>query len=91
MYVQKMNTVRQKRNRAARFMQHLKKWDTAACIRISHWNGRRSIDRLMYAVSHFGYGYSYPFIGMIIMAVDYANTQLLFHIGIVSFLIEGVV
>lgn len=91
MPVQNINTGRRKRNRTANLINRLKKWDTAACIRISHWNGRRSIDRLMFAVSHFGYGYSYPFIGMIVMAVDYANTQLLFHIGIVSFLIEGVI
>jgi undecaprenyl-diphosphatase len=69
----------------------MKEWDTMACIRISHWNGRRSIDRMMYLASHFGYGYSYPVIGIIVMALDYANTQLIFHIGIVSFLIEHMI
>lgn len=83
-----INPELQKRERVQRLVHRIKKWDTAACIRISHWNGRRFLDRLMYAASHFGYGYSYPIIGIIVMAVDRANTQFIFHIGVVSFLIE---
>ena len=71
-----------------RLILKLQKLDTVICIKISSWNGRRSIDRIMFAISHFGYGYAYPFIGLIVLIFDYANTRLIIKVGFVSFLIE---
>lgn len=67
---------------------HLRNLDSKLCIKISGWNGKRVIDKIMIAASHFGYGYLYPVIWGIVMALDYAHTQLIFHIGITSFIIE---
>lgn len=70
---------------------HLRNLDSRMCIRISGWNGKRFIDKIMYAASHFGYGYLYPVIGGILLALDYAHTQVIFHVGITSFMIEHVI
>lgn len=66
----------------------LRSFDSSLCIKISSWNGKRIIDKAMYAASHFGYGYLYPIIGGTILALDYAHTRFIFHIGITSFIIQ---
>ena len=67
---------------------YLQTWDKNICIKISKWNGRRPMDRFMFAVSHFGYGYIYPFIFIFIVIFDYANTRFIVPAGFVSFIIE---
>jgi len=68
--------------------RHLNRWDQKVCISIFKLNGKRSVDRVMFAFSHFGYGYAYPVIGLFLVIFDFANTRLIIPMGFVSFFIE---
>ena len=70
-----------------RAFKKLKKWDATLSQRISQLHGRRPVDIFMYAVSHFGYGYTYPLIFLVIVIFNW-NLKLIIPAGFVSFALE---
>ncbi len=83
-----MQDAMQKNTLLKRLIHQLRMWDVSMCRFISKWNGKRPIDAFMYGVSHFGYGYAYPVICILISTLDWANTRLLIPVGLSSFAIE---
>lgn len=62
--------------------------DRTLCIRISGWNGKKFLDRIMFGFSHFGYGYLYPVIFVFTAIFDRTNSRLLLHSGGAAIVIE---
>jgi len=72
------------------FILKLSELDHYLCIHIAGWNGRKFIDRIMYALSHLGYGYLYPAIIGCTAMFDRSNSGPLLQSGFLAFLIETV-
>jgi undecaprenyl-diphosphatase len=63
-------------------------WDTAVCLMIYRWNGRAVLDRIMKYASWIGEGYVYPFIGLIILTLDFSAAPRFFKMMAVGFTVE---
>jgi len=68
--------------------KNLHNLDRALCIRISGWNGKKFLDRIMFGFSHFGYGYLYPVIIAFTAIFDRTNSRLLLQSGSAAIVIE---
>ncbi len=71
-----------------KLLSFLYRLDVYFCIKIFRLTGKKSIDRIMFAFSHFGYGYAYPFIGIFVIIFDFSNSRSLISAGFISFFIE---
>lgn len=74
-------------NRMRRVFTALIKWDSVVCVSIFRMSGKRYLDRFMFGVSHFGYGYAYPLIFLFIVVFD-TGTRMIIPAGCLSFVIE---
>jgi undecaprenyl-diphosphatase len=70
-----------------KFAYKLHNLDRSLCLRISGWNGRKTLDRIMYAFSHIGYGYLYPVVFLFTAIFDRVNSRPLLQSGGLAFLI----
>jgi len=69
---------------------HLHRFDSWLCLNISNWNGKRFLDRIMYGMSYFGYGYLYPAIIGATAFFDRSNSESIIRTGFAAFFIEAV-
>ncbi|RKY81789.1 phosphatase PAP2 family protein [candidate division KSB1 bacterium] len=69
-------------------IENLNKFDTWLCVQISKWNGKKPVDRIMFGVSHFGYGYLYPAIIGLTAIFDRGNSAPIVRTGFAAFFIE---
>jgi undecaprenyl-diphosphatase len=67
---------------------NLNQWDTAICLHIFRWNGRRTADQLMIFASRLGDGYAYPFIGLLIFLLDPAVSRMFIPAALIAYAIE---
>jgi undecaprenyl-diphosphatase len=63
-------------------------WDDGICLKMSRWNGKTLMDRLMVFFSAAGDGYGYPVIGLVLLAFDLPTAIRLIPAMLLSFAIE---
>lgn len=68
--------------------QNINHWDTAICLRVFGWNGRKFFDVMMRTASRFGDGYYYPFIGLMVFLLDRSVAKMLIPAAMIAFAIE---
>ncbi len=63
-------------------------WDINLFLHIFNWNGRATLDRLMKFITRSGDGYLYPFLGAIILLMDWQTGVKIVLTGLLAFAIE---
>ena len=70
------------------FFQSLHSWDVVVCNHIFKWNGKKTIDRIMYFISKVGDGPLYAVIGIFIFLFNPDIGRRLVPAGLLAFAVE---
>ncbi len=70
------------------FVHNLNHYDAWLCSKVYQWNGRRSIDRLLYLVSRSGDGPLYALVGLYVCLADVETARRLLPAGMLAFILE---